>query len=74
MRLTISVRPNARQTVVEATGPNEYRVAVKAPAQDGKANDAVVRALAEHFKVAKSRVQITHGHRGKKKLVEITEE
>jgi uncharacterized protein len=71
MRLTISVKPNARKEAVEAIAPGEYRVSVKAPAQEGRANEAVIRVLAEHFKVAKSRVRITHGHKGKKKLIEI---
>lgn len=73
MRITITVKPNSRRESVEATGPNEYRVAVNAPAQEGRANEAVIRALADHFGVAKSRIQITHGQKGKKKLVEIAD-
>lgn len=71
MRLTIVVKPNSRRESVETAPNGELRVAVNAPAQEGKANDAVVRALAEHFGVPRGSVRITHGHKGKRKLVEI---
>jgi uncharacterized protein YggU (UPF0235/DUF167 family) len=37
----------------------------------GRANEAVVEALAEHFKVPKSRVSIVGGFKSKQKVVRI---
>ena len=48
-----------------------YRVAVNAPSQEGKANEAVIAALAEFFSVPKSSVTIRHGRHSRKKVVEI---
>ena len=42
MRVTIHVKPNAKQVKVEEIGLREYRVAVKSPPVEGKANEAVI--------------------------------
>ena len=46
-------------------------VAVNAPPVDGKANQAVVRVLAETFGVPRSSVTIVRGETGRKKTVRI---
>lgn len=56
---------------VEKTKDGDLVVWVKAEAKEGKANEAVVKALAAHFKVAKSRVRLISGARSKTKLFEI---
>ena len=49
----------------------EYKVSVKEPAKEGRANWAVERALAKHFNVSPSRVRIVSGQTSKTKIVEI---
>lgn len=71
IKIYITVKPNAKETKVEQVSEKEYRVSVKATPIQGKANIAVVSALAEHFNVTKSEVSITGGYFGKKKIVEI---
>ncbi|OGM95263.1 hypothetical protein A2524_04355 [Candidatus Wolfebacteria bacterium RIFOXYD12_FULL_48_21] len=71
MKIYITVKPNAKETKVEQIGEKEYKVSVKATPVQGRANIAVVNALAEYFKVTKSEVSITGGYFGKKKIVEI---
>jgi hypothetical protein len=44
-----------------------FSVAVKEPAIDGRANEAIGRALAERFSVPQSSVRIVTGHSAKKK-------
>lgn len=72
MKITVTVKPNAKCPGVVQVGEREYKVAVHAPAHEGKANEAVVALLAKHFGVPKSRITILHGHTGRRKLVEIT--
>ena len=72
MKISVTVKPGAKQTQVVQTGPGEYSVRVQAPAREGKANEAVIAALAEHFSVPKSRIRIAHGLGGRKKIVEIS--
>ena len=71
MKISITVKPNAKQEKVEPMPDGSYRVSVKAPPVEGKANEAVVAALAHYFSVPKSSVEITGGLRGKRKRVEI---
>lgn len=73
MKIVVLVKPGACHESIERLPSGEYRVAVNAPPQEGKANAAVVSALAAHFGVTKAQVQITAGHKGKKKVIEILE-
>ncbi len=49
-----------------------YRVSVTASPVEGKANDAVVRALAEYFDIARSQVRLVAGAVSKQKIFEIS--
>jgi uncharacterized protein (TIGR00251 family) len=69
---TVVVKPNAKEDRVEALGPNQFAVRVKAPAVEGRANEAVVALLARHFRVPKSAVTIRAGARSRRKMVEIS--
>jgi len=71
MKINVTVKPNAKQEQVEKTGENEFVVRVKARPQEGKANQAVVEALAEYFDVAKSRVVLLRGQTSKHKVFDI---
>ncbi|HBI26052.1 TPA: hypothetical protein DDX30_04680 [Candidatus Wolfebacteria bacterium] len=71
MKIYITVKTNAKEQGVEKISETEYKVSVKATPIQGKANIAVVNALAEYFNVTKSEVSITGGYFGKKKIVEI---
>lgn len=56
---------------VEKLGEANYKTWVRVPPVKGKANAAVVRLLAKHFKVSKSSVEILSGFKGKKKAVRV---
>jgi uncharacterized protein len=71
MRISVIVKANSRENIVEKLGDREFAVRVKAQAKEGKANEAVIKALAEFFGIAKSRIDIIKGLTGKKKLVDI---
>lgn len=49
----------------------EYKVKLTAAPVDGKANEALIKILSEHFKVAKSRISIVGGNTAKTKIVDI---
>lgn len=70
MRLTVFVKPNAREARVEKGEGNRYIVRVAVPPVEGRANEAMLEALSEHFGAAKSRFRIVSGHRGRSKIIE----
>jgi hypothetical protein len=67
----IVVKPRSSREGVGPVQGDRLIVAVNAPPVDGKANEAVVRVLAETFKVARSAVAIVRGETGRKKTVRI---
>ncbi|GIW05288.1 MAG: UPF0235 protein [Dehalococcoidia bacterium] len=71
MRITVRAKPRARQPKVEQRDETHFVVAVREPPEDGRANAAIVKALAAHFGVAPAQVTIVAGHAGKTKIVDI---
>lgn len=73
--IQVKVTPGASREEVRLEvgedGVEVYRVYVRAVAEDGKANKAVIEALAGHFGVAKREVEILRGGSGRKKVVVI---
>lgn len=70
MELDIRVRPKAGRNGVEVDG-DRVTVRVTAAPEGGKANAAVVALLAKRLKVARGRVRIVRGHKGREKRVRI---
>ena len=61
MRLiSVQVKPGSRTPSVRVDG-DRLIVAIREPAREGKANDAVRRALAEYLKVPMSRITLVRG-------------
>ena len=71
MRISVRVKANSKKESVEKIGEREFLVRVKAPAKEGRANEAVIELLSEYFNVPKSRISIAIGKSGKNKVVNI---
>ena len=78
MKIFVKVKPSAKIEKVEKMperliDKNEanFKVGVKEPAKEGKANKATIKALAKHFGVSKSDVNIVFGALAKQKIIEI---
>lgn len=70
MRFSLKVIPSAKRNQwLEQEGV--FKVYLNAPAVDGKANAALVRFLAQHFKVKPSDVQIIKGLKSRQKVINI---
>lgn len=71
----VKVRPQARVSRFRGPlGEDTFKVDIAAPPEDGKANDALVRFLAEKFEVSRSRVEILTGQTGRLKMVRLRSE
>jgi uncharacterized protein (TIGR00251 family) len=73
MKIQVKVKPNSRTEEISREG-NNFIVKVKEPPKEGKANQAVIKLLAEHFGVSKSQVRILSGFRSRNKVVDVAEE
>jgi uncharacterized protein (TIGR00251 family) len=67
----IVVQPRASRARVGPAIGDRLRVAVTSPPVDGKANAAVIEALAEAFAVRRADVRILRGESGRRKTVSI---
>ena len=72
-RIRVTVKPLARKAEVAESAGGEYRVAVRAPARDGKANLELIEILAMYFNLPKSRFKVVRGHSARQKLIEIVD-
>jgi uncharacterized protein (TIGR00251 family) len=71
--IEIRVRPNAKNNRVGGvvSDPPRLVVAVQAPAVDGKANEAVLKAVAKAFDVRARDISIVHGELARDKRLVI---
>lgn len=71
LRIWLNVKPASKRETIEAISEGEYNVWVRAPARDGRANEAVIELLAKHFSARKSALRIVRGEKSRRKLVQI---
>ncbi len=82
MKIFVKAKPGAKETKVVTPTPKLWAeegsdkkewfvVSVKEPAQQGRANIAIIKALAEHFKVSASQVHLISGRISKQKVFDI---
>lgn len=73
MQVYVVIKPNSKHREGAYVGEGGAMVVfTKAPAAEGKANEAAARLLAAHFKVSRGRVRLVRGHTSKYKVFEIS--
>lgn len=83
MKIIVHAKAAARTTAVERVTQatlgftnqspeiDIYRVSVKEAAVDGRANEAIIKALANYFDTAPSLIRLVSGHTAKRKVFEL---
>lgn len=71
MKIFVKVKPKAKEEIVEKIDDANFKVSVKEPPVQGRANRAVVKALADYFNASQSNVRIISGFTSKLKTIEI---
>lgn len=71
--ITVRVRPHAKRTAIKETmSDGSIKIDLAAPAEDGKANQELVRFLSEKYNVPVSSIEILSGQTSRKKTIRIT--
>ncbi len=70
--VSIKVTPRARKKLVKEEG-DTLKIYTTSPALEGRANDAVVEALAAYWGIRKSQLEIIRGLKSRHKVVRINE-
>lgn len=71
MKIIVTVKPRSKKAYVRKIDETNFIVSVKEPPVDDKANEAVVKALAEYFRIPVYQIMIVSGQTGKKKVIEL---
>jgi uncharacterized protein (TIGR00251 family) len=70
-RITVRATPRSGRDSIEAGAGGVFVVRVTAPPDEGKANAAVCRVVANALGVSKSAVSVVRGHTARTKTLEI---
>ena len=68
MKISVKVKPTAKEEKVEKIDANSFKVSVKEPPKEGRANRAVHRALAAYLRIPKSALSMVKGSRSRHKI------
>lgn len=71
LRLAVQIMPNAKKSEVIGILEDVLKIRLQAQPIEGKANEALMRYVADKLRVPKSAVVITHGHTNKRKILEV---
>jgi hypothetical protein len=71
VKIFIKAKPLSKEERLEKIDEINFIVAVKEPPVQGKANRAIIKVLADYFKIAPSRVRLISGFSAKQKTFEI---
>jgi uncharacterized protein len=71
MRIYVKVNPRSSVNKIEKISEGEYRVKLTASPVDGKANEMLIKMLAEYFAVHKCLINIVGGKSAKIKIIDI---
>lgn len=71
MKITVKVKPNAKQQQIEMLEDGSLRVSLKSSPVEGKTNQELIAILAKKFGVNKSQIVIKLGQTSKSKVIEI---
>lgn len=67
----MQVKPGSTKGPLVELDDEKYIVYLRERAVEGSANTALIKVLAEYFRLPKSRIAIKRGHRSRIKLIEI---
>lgn len=67
--ITVRVTPKARQANIGGIHDGALKVAVTEPADRGRANDGVVRAVSDLLQISRSQVAVLTGHTARRKTL-----
>lgn len=71
-RLSLRVSPGARKSAVVGRYGERWKIRVAAPAESGRANEALLELLGKTLGVARSQIRVVSGVTARDKIVEVT--
>ena len=70
--LTLHIQPGAKKTECAGRHGDALKIRLAAPPVDGKANEALIKFVAESMKLPKAAVNLKSGQTSRRKVLEVT--
>ncbi len=74
MYVKVRVVAGAKKEVFEAVSKDQFKVSVKEPAEQNRANRRVLECVALHFHIPKERIKIISGHHSPSKILSVPDD
>jgi len=71
MKFFVTAKTGAKESKVKRIDKQHFVVWVKEQPQKGRANKAIVKAVADYLEIPKSGINILHGKTSKHKVLEV---
>ncbi len=71
LTLTLHIQPGAKKTEFAGLHGDALKIRLAAPPVDGKANEALIRFVADQLGLAKSAVKLKSGQTSRRKVLEV---
>ena len=71
LTLTLHIQPGAKKTEFAGLHGDALKIRLAAPPVDGKANEALIRFVADQLGLAKSAVNLKSGQTSRRKVLEV---
>ncbi|MBU3896094.1 DUF167 domain-containing protein [Patescibacteria group bacterium] len=71
MRIFVDVKPKAREEKIEKIDDTHFKVWVREPPENGKANMAVIKVLTEYFNISWTDILLISGASSRRKVFQI---
>lgn len=71
MKLTVHVKPRSSRSQILGLKDGVLEVAVQAPPVDGKANEELIKLIADALDLSKKNVSVVAGQTGRQKIIEV---
>ena len=69
--LTLHIQPGAKKTELAGRHGDALKIRLAAPPVDGKANEALIKFIAETLRLSKSAVNLKSSHISRRKVLEV---
>ena len=73
MKIIVNAKAGSRKEFVKQVDETHFTVSVHEPPVEGKANRAIIRALADYLQKSPSQLEIISGETSKRKTLEVYE-
>lgn len=71
MKILVKAKTKAKEDKIEKISETHFKVAIRELPEKGKANEAIIKILAQYFKINQANIKLISGFSSKNKMFEV---